>query len=206
VAALVAGCAAPPPAPRLHAAPASYLLGIDQLVSPDFTLDSAPHPLTAAAIAASGGTAQAQLAAARMTSAAAEDFFRSTPILGVLNGPVQVADTVEEFDSAGGATTVYSADLRRLDAQRGSAPVSTGSLGDAAHAFTRTANTADGTMVVEITVEWRVDNLLDLLVVRGRFGAVRLDDALLLAHRQTVSELGLQPSTPSASPASPASP
>ena len=36
-----------------------------------------------------------------------------------------------------------------------------------------------------------MDNLIDVLVVRGRDGGTRLDDALLLAHRQTVTELGL---------------
>jgi hypothetical protein len=53
---------------------------------------------------------------------------------------------------------------------------------------------------VEITVEWRVNNLLDILVVRGRYGGTRLDDALLLAHRQTVPELGLSTPTSRQSP------
>jgi hypothetical protein len=198
VAALSTACAGPSSPALLRAAPASYLLGIDQLISPDFTLDAVPHPLTAAALAAAGGAAAAQLSAAGLTGAAAEDFFRDTPVLAVLNGPVQVTDTVEEFGSAGGAATVYGADIGRLDAQRGAIAVSTGSLGDAAHAVTRTATAADGTMVTEISVEWRVNNLLDILVVRGREGALRPDDALLLAHRQTVIELGLPTPPPSA--------
>jgi hypothetical protein len=200
VAALITACAGPSSPALLRAAPASYLLGIDQLVSPDFSLDAAPHPLTAAAVAAAGGAAATQLSVAGLTGAAGEDFFRDAPVLAVLNGPAQVTDTVEEFGSAGGAATVYGPDIARLDAERGATAVSTGSLGDAAHTITRTATAADGTVVAEITVEWRVDNLLDILVVRGREGAVRPDDALVLAHRQTVIELGLSTPPPRVTP------
>lgn len=196
MAVLTIACAAPVTPPLLRAPPTAYLLGIDQLISPDFTYDSTPHRLTAVSIAAAGGAADGQLVAAGFAGGAAEDFFRNVPDLAVVNGPVQIGDTVEEFDSANGAASVYGADLGRLDAEPGSTAVSTGTLGDAAHATTRTART-NGTVVLELTVEWRVDNLLDILVVRGRDGGVRPDDALLLAHRQTVIEIGRSASTPS---------
>ncbi len=198
VAALTA-CAGPAAPPLLRGAPSSCLLTIDQLISPDFAFDSIPHSLTAPGLASTGAGPATLLTSAGLTSAAAEDFFRDAPDLATLNGPVQIGDTVEEFGSAGGAATVFQADVRRLDAVRGSTAVSTGTLGDSAHATIRPGPSAvAGTAVVEITVEWRVNNLLDVLVVRGREGGVRPEDALLLAHRQTVAELGL--ATPRASP------
>jgi hypothetical protein len=42
---------------------------------------------------------------------------------------------------------------------------------------------------VQITVAWRVGNVVNLLVLRGRYGGARLDDALILAHRVTSTEL-----------------
>ena len=203
VATVVAGCGGAAAATVLRGEPSTYLLGIDQLVSPDFTIDVAPRSLTPAAIADSGGESRPELAKAGLIAGAGEDFFRSAGILADANGPLQVDDTVEEFASAAGAGSVYTADVTRLDAVPGAAAISTGALGDAAHATTRTATAADGTAAVEFTVEWRVDNLLDVLVVRGRAGGTRLDDALLLAHRQTVTELGLATQPPSSAAALP---
>jgi hypothetical protein len=195
--AALAACGGSGPAAPLRAAPSSYLLGIDQLISPDFGFDSAPHSLTAAGMAATDPASAALLTPAGFAGAATEDFFRDAPDLPLLNGPVQIGDTVVEFDSAGGAAMVFRADITHLDSVRGSSAVSTGALGDAAHATTRSAVTSTGTTAVEITVEWRVDNVLDILVVRGRQGGIRPDDAFLLAHRQTVTELDL--STPAGS-------
>jgi hypothetical protein len=184
--AIVAGCGTAAPPATLHAAPSTYLLGLDQLVAPDFT------------DAAAGDTVKAgQLAAAGFTGGATVDFFRQTANLAVANGPVQIGDTVEEFGSAAGAATLFGKDIARLDDIAGAVAVSAGSLGDAAHATTRAlVEPASGVRVVEITVEWRVGNLLDILVVRGRDGGTRPDDALVVAHNQTVSELGLATPTP----------
>jgi hypothetical protein len=41
---------------------------------------------------------------------------------------------------------------------------------------------------VQITLEWRVANIINVLVVRGRYGGTRLDDALTLAQRVTPAE------------------
>lgn len=191
VATAIAGCGNVAAPQVLRAPAATYLLGVDQLVSPDFSLDTPPHPVTVSDIAGSDSAAAQQLKAGGFTSAAGEEFFRTGGNLALTNGPLQIRNTVEEFASAAGAATVYRSDISRLDAATGAVAVSTGSLGDAAHCTTRTATSPTGDLAVEITVEWRVSNLLDVLVVRGRSGATRPDDALLLAHRQTIIELGL---------------
>ena len=195
--ATVAGCGTAASPATLHAAPSTYLLSVDQLVAPDFTVDQPVHPLSITD-AAAGDTAKAgQLAGAGFTVGAAVDFFRQAANLAVVNGPVQIGDTVEEFGSAAGAATLLGKDIARLDNVAGAVAVSTGSLGEAAHAVTRAlVEPTSGVRVVEITIEWRVGNLLDILVVRGRDGGMRPDDALVLAHNQTASELGLATPTP----------
>ncbi len=199
LAVLLAGCGAAT-APVLRGAAAGYLLGVDQLVAPGFSLDVAPHTLSAADVAAAGHGVTSELTAAGLTGAAGEDLFRPVGDLSTSNGPVQVGDTVEEFATAGGAAASYRTDVTRLDALAGSRATSTGALGDAAHAITRTSTSAAGVAVIEVTVEWRVQNLVNILVIRGRSGGTRLDDALLLAHRQTVIELGLATPTPLPTP------
>jgi hypothetical protein len=197
VVAILAGCGTAAPPATLHAAPSTYLLRLDQLVAPDFTVDQDAHPLSITD-AAAGDTAKAgQLASAGFTGGAAVDFFRQTANLAVVNGPVQIGDTVEEFSSAAGAAALLGRDITRLDNVAGAVAVSPGSLGDAAHSTSRAlVDPSSGVRVVEITVEWRVANLLDIVVVRGRDGGTRPDDALILAHDQTASELGLPASTP----------
>lgn len=203
--AMIAGCGTAAPPVTLHAAPSTYLLGLDQLVAPDFTVDDPVHPLSITDVAAGDTVKAGQLAAAGLTSAAAVDFFRQTANLAVANGPVQIGDTVEEFGSAAGAATLFGKDVARLDDVAGAIAVSAGSLGDAAHATTLAlVEPVSGVRVVQITVEWRVGNLLDILVVRGRDGGTRADDALVLAHNQTASELGLV--TPTPLPSAPLSP
>jgi hypothetical protein len=201
----VAACAATiavacgePAAPSvLRGQPGAYLLTIDQMVSPDFTVDARPHALSAQDIAGADQSRSRQLGAAGLLAAAGEDLFRPTGTLADANGPLQVDDTVEQFSSAAGAAAVYAADVGRFDVLPGASAISTGSLGDAAHAITRTATAPSGTTAVEITVEWRVDNVVNVLVVRGREGGTRPDDAFLLAHRQTATELGLATPRPS---------
>lgn len=205
VIAVTAGCGDAASPSTLHATPATYLLTIDQLVSPDFTVDTPAHGLSITAVAAGDMARAGQLATAGFIGGAAVDFFRAAGSIAVVNGPVQIGDTVEEFGSAAGAAVSYGSDIARLDAVAGAVAMSTGSLGDAAHATTRVVTDPNsGVRLVEITVEWRVDNLLDVVVVRGRDGGTRPDDALLLAHHQTVTELGL--TTPTPLPAPPRSP
>lgn len=196
VVALIAGCGSVVPS-TLHAPATTYLLTLDQLVAPDFTIDTSAHALSINEAAAGDTARAAQLATAGFSSGAAVDFFRNAANIAIVNGPVQIGDTVEEFGSAAATAMQYGADIARLDAVAGAVAVSPGSLGDAAHATTRALTDAgSGVRLIEITVEWRVVNLLDILVVRGRDGGTRPDDALLLAHQQTAIELGLATATP----------
>jgi hypothetical protein len=198
---VVAGCGGGAVSSGLRAAPSTYLLTVDQLVAPDFSLDTAPHTLTLADVAAGDSARSARLTAGGFTTAAAEDFFRPVGNIDVANGPVQIRDTVEEFATASGASTVYADDVARLDALPGAMAVSTGALGDSAHATTRLVTApASGVRLIEIVVEWRVENLVNMVLVRGRFGGTRPDDALVLAHAQTVAELGLATPTPRPTP------
>lgn len=196
---LLSGCG-DAPAPLLRGSPAASLLTIDQLVAPDFTVDVAPHPLSVADVVAADGGDPRTLQSDGFTAAAGEDFFRNVGALRELNGPVQIHDTIAAFGTSIGAASVFSADAHRLDAVSGSTAISTGALGDEAHATQRTADAGNGVTAIEITVEWRVENVVNVLVVRGRFGGTRLEDALLLAHVQTANELGL--TTPTATPTS----
>jgi hypothetical protein len=95
-----------------------------------------------------------------------------------------------QFASVAGATTAYSTGIRQLDALSGATPTSTGPLGDEAHAISVVKTTTGGLSAVEITLEWRVNNILNILITRGRYGGTRLDDALLLANLQTSNEVG----------------
>ncbi|MBJ7610603.1 MAG: hypothetical protein JF887_14440 [Candidatus Dormibacteraeota bacterium] len=196
--ALIAGCGDSTSGPStLRRPPSSYLLTVDQLVAPNFTIDAAAHPLSAADIAAGDQARATQLATSGLIAGAGEDFFRPAANIALANGPVQIGDTVEQFATAAGAITVFAGDVTRLDAVPGARAVSTGGIGDAAHATTRLVTVpGSGVHLIEISVEWRVDNLIDLLVVRGRDGGTRADDALFLAHRQTATELGLATPTP----------
>jgi hypothetical protein len=181
--------------------PAASLLTIDQLVAPDFSVDAAAHAVSAAEVVAGDGLAAPTLRSEGFRAAAGEDFFRDVGMLNDINGPVQIHDTVESFTGIDGAAALFVADVRQLDATRGAIALSTGSLGDQAHCTQRSADVA-GVSAVEITVEWRVRNLLNVLVVRGRLGGTQLNDALLLAHTQTANELGL--TSPTSTPATPA--
>lgn len=200
---VAAGCGDAAAPTVLRGEPIAYLLTVDQLVSPDFSSDVAPHRLGVTDIAGADGAVAQQLSNAGFLAGAATDFFRAGGNLADTNGPLQVRDSVEEFSSTSGAASILAADTGRLNAVAGATPISTGPLGDQAHATSVTATTAAGLRAVELTVEWRVANLIDVLVVRGRDGGTRLDDALVLAHRQTTTELGL--STPTATPRAPTS-
>ena len=68
--------------------------------------------------------------------------------------------------------------------------MSAGPLGDEAHADSLVMTAPDGVQAVQVTLEWRVANLVVVLIARGRYGGTRLDDALVLAHRQTSIQLG----------------
>jgi len=172
--------------------PLRYLITIDQLVVADFTVSSPAAHVDADTLAQGDPGAASALAKGGLQSAATVEYQRNVEFI-TSNGPLDVVATVERFASASGASSVYGGDVRRLDALPGAIPASTGPLGDQAHAISTVKTTSDGFMAVEITVEWRVGNLVNIIVARGRYGGTRLDDALVLAAKQTANEVGGTP-------------
>lgn len=160
------------PGPAFTADPRQYLLTIDQLASPDFTVDPAQAPPRAPAHAAVASVA----------------FLRSVDF-ATSNGPIEVIDTVERFPSSADAHASYAADVAARDAAHGEVPASTGALGDEAHADSLVVTAPDGIPAVQVLAEWRTANIVVVLTLRGRYGGTRLDDALLLAHRQMSAQL-----------------
>lgn len=174
--------------PRFTGDPAHYLLRLAQLVSPDFSVDQPGAQVTPATLANGDQQAASQLSDDGFDAAASISFARTVDF-ATSNGPIEVIDTVARFAGDQGAHSWFSADTRRRDAQSGEVAMSTGGLGDEAHANSVVATTPGGLQAVQITVQWRVANVVVLMQVRGRYGGTRLDDALTLAHRQTSAQL-----------------
>ena len=106
------------------------------------------------------------LIAARLQSAASVEYQRTIDF-GTSNGPIDIVATVERFAGAGGASSAYSASVRRLDSVQGAVPASTGPLGDEAHSISVVRTAPDGLQAVEITVVWRVANLVNIIIRAG---------------------------------------
>ena len=121
--------------------------------------------------------------------AAASISFARTIDFATSNGPIEVIDTVARFAGDSGAHSWFAADTTRRDSEAGEVSISAGSLGDEAHADSVVATAPGGLQAVQITLQWRVANVVVVLQVRGRYGGARLDDALVLAHRQTSTQL-----------------
>jgi len=168
--------------------PAHYLVKLSDLPSPDFTVDQPAHAADAAELAHENATRAVHLTQDGLQAGAAVRYFRAVD-LATANGPIDVVNTVERFATVAGAATAYAADVQDLDAAVGAAPISTGGLGDEAHAVSLVRTASSGVQAVQITLEWRVANVVNIIVLRGRYGGTRLDDALVLAHRTTTREL-----------------
>ena len=174
--------------PRFTMAPARYLLTVDQLASPDFSVDKPAGSVTPVTLAGGDQHAASQLSDDGFDAAASVSFSRAVDF-ATSNGPLEVIDTVARFAGNVGAHAWFSADTKRRDVQSGEVAMSTGSLGDEAHADSLVATAPDGLQAVQVTLQWRVANVVVLLQVRGRYGGTRLDDALILAHKQTSAQL-----------------
>ncbi len=186
VATLLAACGdAPSEGAQLTTPPQHYLLTVDDLVTPDFTAVEPAHSIDAATFA--GPLGAARMARDGFQAAASVRFFRGVD-LSVANGPVEIIDMAARFAGSSGAADCYSGGVAALDATHGAVPISTGVLGDAAHADSVTRTATSGVTAVQLTVEWRDGNVVNVLVVRGRYGGTRLDDALVLAHRVAARE------------------
>ena len=167
--------------------PVHDLITIDQLLAPDFTVTSPAARVDAATLASGDSSLASALSKDGLQAAARVEYQRAVDF-AVSNGPIDVLSTVERFAAVGGASSAYSASVRQLDAIPGAVPTSTGPLGDEAHAISVVRTTSGGIQAVEITIVWRVGNLVNLVVARGRYGGTRLEDALVLAGVQTRNE------------------
>ncbi len=167
--------------------PLRELITLDQLLTPDFTQTSPPAHVDAATLAAGDPSFEAVLSRDGLQSAARVEYQRGVDF-ATSNGPIEVVATVERFADAGGASSAYGATVTQLDAIPGAVPTSTGPLGDMAHATSVVRTASSGVAAVEITVVWRVGNLVNVMVERGRYGGTRLVDALVLAGVQTHDE------------------
>ena len=174
--------------PLRTADPAHYLVKLSDLPSPDFTVNTPAHAADAAELAGNNATRAVRLTQDGVQAGAMVRYFRAVD-LATANGPIDVVNTIERFATAAGAGAAYHADVQDLDAPTGAAPISTGGLGDEAHAVSLVRAATSGVQAVQITLEWRVANVVNILVLRGRYGGTRLDDALVLAHRITTREL-----------------
>jgi hypothetical protein len=161
---------------------------LNQLSIPDFTVEQPATPVPAADVARGNSQSVLQLDRDGFQAAASITFSRSVDF-PTSNGPVEVLDTVERFATSDGAHAWFGRDVKQRDGEPGEVPASTGSLGDEAHADTQLATAPDGIQAVQVTLEWRVANVVVVLQARGRYGGTRLDDALTLAHKQTSTQL-----------------
>jgi hypothetical protein len=184
----LAACGSSPAAPTLARSATAYLLTLDRLAAPGFTVVEPARAISADTVADGDAAFTTALHGAQLQDAATARFFRSVPVLATANGPVDVSSTVMRFATAAGAHTAFAAQTTHTDAVPGMLPESAGALGDEAHADERDQTASDGTPVVEVTVTWRTTNLVSTLVVRGRQGGTRLGDALILAHSQAAGE------------------
>ena len=167
--------------------PLHDLITIDQLAAPDFTVSSPATHVDASTLAGGDAALASAITAAGLQSAASVEYQRGIDF-STSNGPIDVVATVMRFASIAGATRAYVANVKQLDKMSGAVPASTGPLGDEGHSISVVRTTPGGLQAVEITVVWRLDNLVNVIIARGRYGGTRLDDVLILAGVQTQNE------------------
>jgi hypothetical protein len=170
--------------------PIGYLITVDQLAEPNFTVSTAAALVDASVLAGGDAATMAALSHDGLQTAARVEFQRAEDFT-IANGPIDLVATVERFAAETGTSSAYGTDVRQLDGGSGTTPISTGPLGDEAHAISVVKTTTGGLSAVEITIEWRVGNLLNIIVARGRYGGTRLEDVIVLANRQTANEVNV---------------
>jgi hypothetical protein len=168
--------------------PVRYLVQIDDLSAPGFTVAEAARATTAAEIAGSDSSLAGALHDGGLKGAAVVRYLHAEPQLATANGPLDVISTVELLASGDGAAEAYASAVRHADAVSGAVAVSTGPLGAQAHADMLVATASDQTQVVQFTVTFRVANAVDVLVTRGRLGGTAIADALIIAGKQAARE------------------
>jgi hypothetical protein len=167
--------------------PAHDLITIDQLTVSNFAVFSTAQAVDATTLAGDDTDVAAAFARDGLQAAASVEYQRTVDF-STSNGPLDIVATVARFATIAGATNAYTTGVHQLGATPGAVASSTGPLGDEAHSISVVKPTTSGISAVEITVEWRVGNLLNIIVARGRYGGTRLDDALILANLQTANE------------------
>ena len=185
----LAACGTVTPQP-LSGRAADYLLQLYEMQTPDFTVY---HPVGAVdagwLVPGAGSTLQTD----GLQETAQVQYWRQSlstvSALAISNGPYVVYATVAKFSSESGADDAMKTLVAGLDSRKGALPASTGPLGNQAHAISEISD-YQNVQVIQITVLWRQNNLINSIVVTGRYGGVRLDDALMLAHAQNANELG----------------
>jgi hypothetical protein len=177
-----AGCGSAAPL-TLRGDPQGYLVTLDQLPSPDFTVFQAPEAVGAGWL---GQETAVSLEHDGFQSAFQVEYYREVP-LDTSNGPITVTAAVARFATATGAEKAMSRLDTALDERSGATQISTGTLGDEGHAITQMA-TLDGVSVAQIVVVWRLDNLVNSITGQGRYGGITLDDLITVAGAQTGDE------------------
>ena len=93
----IAGCSGSKTDAALHTGnPLRYLITLDQLVAPNFTVFTAAAPVMASTLASGDATAAAALSHDGLQSAARVEFQRIESF-ATANGPLDVVATVERF-------------------------------------------------------------------------------------------------------------
>ena len=173
----------PTPVPTLTGSIVSWAAGIDDAPSAGFRVVDAPHTVGAGAAALGDGDLASHFGADGFVDAAASHLFREVPSLETANGPVDLLSTVVRFRTVDGARNAFSQVVVYVDHLPSSAPTSAGPLGDDAHAVTEIATAEGGVEAVQVTLVWRVADVVTVLRIRGRLGATGVGDALVTAHR-----------------------
>ncbi|HEY6377801.1 MAG TPA: hypothetical protein VI316_01340 [Candidatus Dormibacteraeota bacterium] len=178
--------------PLRSAPPAAYLLQLDDLPLPGFTVDSPPAPVAVDGLAGGDQLRAARLRADHFAAAAQARYFRPTADFANSNGPVDVISTVERFASVSGAGDAFLAETQHQDSAAGSTPLATGPLGDQAHGVLVTAD-ANGIPVARTVLVWRTANLVSILEVHERLAGSPLAHALAVAAPQVARQGGATP-------------
>lgn len=181
LATLTGGCGGS--GPTLDRDPGSYLVTLDQLPSPDFTIYQAVRQVGAGWLDSGSSSAVREDG---FTRAAEVEFYRDVAF-GTSNGPITVSAAAAAFTTAAGATAAMVRLDAALNARHGAVPVSTGALGNGGDAITLQGS-VDGIGALQITVVWRVDNVVNSVLAEGRLGGLQLDQILPIASTQTANE------------------
>ena len=172
--------------------PETYLLGLDELPLPGFTVVVPSAAVTSADLTGGDQVRLDRLRADHFEAGATVRFFRSVADFANSNGPVDVISTVERFASVAGAGDAFTAEVQREDSAPGATPLSTGPLGDEGHGDLTTAN-VNGVTAAQTVLVWRTANLVSVLEVHERLSGSPLAHALAIARPQVARQGGATP-------------